>query len=494
MSSWFFSFILSLILGIFIRSFWQVSWITFLFLSFISGILILIDYFLNKKLIKIWPIFILIAFISLGVLRTDKALNSKDELKDFRDTEKSILIEGIIKGESDIRENQIKYTVLAQPYKENILVSVYPDIILKSGDKISIKGELKTPIEFPDFNYRDYLLKDHIKTVSYYPEIKIIEKDNFNFLNILLKAKAKLRESNKKSLPFPESELLGAMILGDKQLLPQYLKDSFSKTGLSHITAISGMHITIIALILDIILKRKNKLNRHQTFYLTTFLLIIYILLVGAPTSAIRARIMTIILLLSKKIKRQYFSIRALVLAGGVMLLWNPTLLRFDIGFQLSFLAVLGIVFLSPFLILWLNKLIKKDSFSSFKSIVAMTLAAQLATLPILIYNFGTFSASAPITNILIVPILPFIIGFGFAGIIFGLLSQTLGMIFSFPVYLLLKFVIGISSFFEKFKLSNIKIETFSPSFIILYYLALIFIIFYLKKKKIGYLKLEIKN
>ena len=143
------------------------------------------------------------------------------------------------------------------------------------NDKIKIKGKFQTPAEFEDFSYKDFLLKDGIRTVSYYPEIELKDRQGGFYANIL-KIKEVLRKTNKKILPSPASEVLGAMILGDKGLLTQDIKDGFSKTGLSHILAISGMHIAIIVGIFISILNR-TKL-KDKTFYIISTFLVFYVL------------------------------------------------------------------------------------------------------------------------------------------------------------------------------------------------------------------------
>lgn len=484
MSSWPFYYLLSFILGIALKSFWGISWLFFFNITLISIAVAILSYIIHKKPLNFfWFLGLLCIFVSLGILRIDFALSVKDELKALRDTEETVFLKGKIIGEPDIRDDNTKYTLKTDKEKEKILISVPLFSIFNPGDEISLKGKLQTPIEFSDFNYREYLEKDGIKTVSYYPKIELIKKSNWTILGSILKIKNILRDSNKKILPTPQSELLGAMILGDKQLIPEDLKDSFSKTGLSHVTAISGMHITIIASLLMTILAQGNKSKKDKAFYLVLIFLFFYIVLVGFPPSAVRAGIMTFAILLAEKVRRQYFAPRALTLAATGILLWNPLLLRFDVGFQLSFLAVLGIIYLYPFFNFYLSLFLKSTKLNLLKKVTAMTLGAQISTLPILIYNFGIFSGSAPITNVLVVPLLPFVIGFGFMGIAAGVISQTFGVLISFPVYILLSYIIWLSNAFKNLSISGIEIENFHYSFIIIFYIVLAITVFYLKSK-----------
>jgi competence protein ComEC len=134
----------------------------------------------------------------------------------------------------------------------------------------------------------------------------------------------------------------------------------------------------------------------------------------------------------------------------------NPLLLRFDVGFQLSFLAVSGIIFLSP----WLRKallILFKKRFSTLQEILAMTFSAQVFTLPIMVFGFGQISLIAPLSNILILPILPLILGLGFAFCLFGLIWNPLAWILSWPIWLMLSYLLGIVDWFSQISFFSIS-------------------------------------
>lgn len=478
LSNWLFYFLLSFILGIALRSFWEIPWHFFgsLGISFLA--IALLSFLIHKKPVKIFlPLALVCLFLSLGIVRFESSIFTKDELKVFRDTDEVVTLEGVIKGEPDLRDSHIKYTLLAKPYNEKVLINAPLSSDFGPGDKIEISGKLQTPGEFPDFNYKDFLLKDGVETVSYYPEIKLLEEKNFSFLGGVLKIKDKLRESNSKILPFPQSEILAAMTLGDSGLLPEYVKESFSKTGIRHIVAISGMHIAIIIGMLSAILS-KTKLNRW-TFLLVSLFLIFYVILVGYPASAVRAGIMGSVLLLADNVRRKYFAERALCMAAFVMLLWNPLLLKYDVGFQLSFLAVLGILLSAPFF----EKHLKFLKFEWLKKITAITLAAQVFTLPILIYNFGIFSTVSPLANILVVPLLPLVMFGGFLAMISGIFSEWLGIFLAFPVYLILKYIIFLSDFLADLPWTFSIVSDFHLVWMLLYYAVLFPIFLWMKRK-----------
>jgi competence protein ComEC len=227
------------------------------------------------------------------------------------------------------------------------------------------------------------------------------------------------------------------MLLGDKSRIPEDLKEKLNIAGVRHITAISGMHVAILTTILMTLLIGLG-LWRGQAFYFTIVLITLFIVMTGLQPSAIRAGIMGGLFLLGQKLGRKSFSPRAIVMAAALMLVVNPLLLLNDVGFQLSFLAMLGIIYLLPIFQNWFRRI---PNVFQFRSILAITLSAQIFTLPILIYNFGYMSLLSPISNVLIVPFLSYIIGFGFLFALVGLLWQPLGWILSLPCWFLLTYI-----------------------------------------------------
>ena len=168
-------------------------------------------------------------------------------------------------------------------------------------------------------------------------------------------------------------------------------------------------------------------------------------------------------------------------MAAGIMLVINPLLLLNDVGFQLSFLATIGIIYLSSFFRRWLKFIPKK--FIRLKEIIAMTFAAQIFTLPILIYNFGRMSLVAPLTNILIIPVVYWIMLSGFIFALAGVIWPFLGWILSFPCLFLLTYLAKIVNFFSHPWAAK-TIENVHWFWLIISYLILGFIALQLNKRK----------
>lgn len=429
--------------------------------------------------------------LSRNILRnsTLQVYNDKDE----------ITLQGIVVKEPDIRANKIKLTIEGKSIcyyvtlhsnkdckeiKGKVLVTVprYPEY--QYGNELEIQGKLKTPAEFEDFNYKEYLSKDGIYSVMYWPkEVKLVgraEGAKFLLYGKILAFKDKLRGVLNKSLSPPQSSILSAMMLGDKQKLSENLKEQLNITGTRHIVAISGMHIGIISLALMYLLIYFG-LWRRQSFWFVLIFISLYIIMIGFPASAVRGGVMGLILAWAQKEGRLRGATRAIIFAAIPMLLINPLLLRFDVGFQLSFCAVLGIIWFKPFFDRYFNRI---PNILNFRDILAMTMSAQIATLPILVYNFGRISLVSPIVNVLIVPLLPYILGFGFIFGLFGILWSLLGQILSWPAWLLLTYLSKIIDFFSHLPYASITAKNVHWIWLIGYYAVLIAILVYWRNKK----------
>lgn len=211
--------------------------------------------------------------------------------------------------------------------------------------------------------------------------------------------------------------------------------------------------------------------------------------MIGAPASSVRAGIMAGIFLFAQKSGRISQGQRAVIFAAAFMLALNPLLLRFDIGFQLSFLAIMGIIYLQPIFLNWL-KIIPDFKAFPLKTTMATTLSAQVFTLPILIYNFGYVSLVSLPANILIVPFLApmtiLIFIFGLSGMLFSFL----GWIFSFPVWLALNYLTKIVDIFSKVPLNVLTIERLHWAWLVIFYLVLGFFIWrWQESQKLKFLK-----
>jgi len=428
--------------------------------------------------------------------------NKENQINYYNDLDEKISFLTEVIKEPDARNSNTKLTVKTRILKirgeqkeisGKVLITTkkYPEY--KYGDELIVAGKLKTPEIFEDFNYKGYLAKDGIYSVVYYPKIIPTVKNRGNFLyKVIYSFKEKIKQAVEKIMPLPEVAILEALTLGNKRSLTENLKNQLNITGTRHIVAISGMHIMILSQAFMSLLIGLG-LWRGRAFYFILAILVLFIIMIGAPASAIRAGIMGGILLFAQKIGRLNNSGRAIIFTGTIMLILNPLLLKFDVGFQLSFLAVLGIIYLKPILDKWLNKLLfqrLKDWIvrgklrKEIKNIITMTFAAQIATLPILIYNFGRISFISPIANILIVPALPYIMGAGFIFSLGSVLWLSLGKILIWPVWLMFAYITNLIKWLSALPFAAHEISNIHWLWVISYYILLIGFLYWRKRKK----------
>jgi competence protein ComEC len=344
------------------------------------------------------------------------------------------------------------------PGKILVLSRSYPEYAY--GDRIEFSAKLELPQNFGSFDYQNYLAKDGIYSMVRYPEIKLVSRNNGNFIfSGLLWVKHKLKEGIGQALPAPHNSLLVAILLGDQSGLNSCsakeleadpncakLKEELNISGLRHLAAVSGTHVTIMAGIVAPFLIWLGWW-RQKALWATLVFLWLFIAMIGLPASAVRAGMMGSLMILAQIIGRPSDILRLVVIAAAFMVWQNPLIMRFDIGFQLSFLAVLGMAcFAKPIK----AKLVFIPKNSEFlRQALAITLAAQIFTLPILIYNFGYVSLYAPITNLLVEPMVPFITIYGFVLAIAAAISPALGWLLFFPIWLALSCLLAVANIFS---------------------------------------------
>jgi len=476
--------LLSSIAGVGASSFFGVRIILEIFISsFVFLPLLFLLKFIYKKAVYInYAIIFFIFLVSFffGIYRYQKSLPLMSPDKIWFYNGKSVSFQGIVFKEPDERIDNVKYALKSRelsvnggqlPITGKVLVtsSLYPKY--SYGDFLEIECRLKSPESFDGFDYENYLGRYDIYSVCYFPRIEILKKSQGNiFMTKIFKIKNYLRTKVNENLPEPESSFFNAMILGSDGGLPRQVYDQFALTGIVHIIAISGSHIVIIFLILNSIL---NSLyfSRKQNFYLISVFLIVYLVLIGFPASAVRAGIMGFLVLLAYQLGRLSQARNALILAAAVMILINPKVLKDDVGFQLSFLSVLGLIYFYPYLGEHLKILPKKYG---LRDSLAMTLSAQIMTFPIVIYIFGRLSLIAPVTNIVILPVLPYVMGLSFFTLAVGFIIN-----FNFlwwPEYFALGYVIKTVKVFSSIPFASVNYKISEAAVVLLFLMVILFL------------------
>lgn len=447
---------LSFLTGVMLASFLVLPYQDGNVLKFISGFaailgisLILLSKlnFDNSK--KLGFLGVLILFLVFGVFwyQRNIDLNVKeknvfiDKIKSDRKTQ------GIIVDEPEFKNDRASYVLFASECDCRILIQTgrYPEY--EYGDEILIEGKIKEPENFSeDFNWRAYLAKDNIYLTVYNPKMDLVSHNKGSVVyKYLYNFKNKLENIFKENLSEPHASLLAGITLGSRSGIPKDIAEEFKETGIAHIIALSGHNISIIAwAIMGALIF--FMVSRNLSFWISVVIIILFVMMTGASASVVRAAVMGVLILIARHQGRLYVAANALIFAGAVMVFLNPKILKFDIGFQLSFLAALGLIILSPKLE---EKLKNVPKLLGTKGALVATLSAQIFVLPLIFYQFGTISWVSPIVNILIFPAVPIAMFLGFGGSFVGLIFAPLSKIFLWLAWLFLEYIFWIVKLFS---------------------------------------------
>lgn len=353
---------------------------------------------------------------------------------------------------------------------------------IKVGDLILISGELnKTslPTNPGQFNERQYYNAKNIYYKVYANNISIIKsnKNSINYYLYILRENLSIKLDN--IYPSNEANIIKTMVLGLKEDLPEDTKDYYKRAGISHLLAISGLHIAIIGLFIFGLLNKM--LSMRISVFVTIFLLIIYCILTGSSISTVRATIMISIMLMGNIFYRKYDTLSALGATAIIILTFNPYQL-FDAGFLLSFSAVIGIIVIGQNLNYRLNK-----NNNIIIATLLITLGATLGTYPVILWFFYELPMYSIIINLFVVNVMSIVIGGAIIGLIFSYIWLPIGKFISGIVFFVLRYIEICTKVVSKLPFNKIILGRPNVIWIIIY-LFIIIIVLYPKgisKKKI---------
>lgn len=464
--------------GMLLRSFVFIEAYYVILFSLIAGAVLLFLIFTSKNNLGI-TLVVFFIFACLGVARYGVADIPNPELFESNVGAK-VSITGEIIDEPSIREKNQQLILETQVEGSKIGILAYINLgeDVKYGDEIKIIGVLKKPENFitdqgKEFDYINYLRKDGILYIMSYPKIKVLSSGNGNFVKkILFSVKEKFLEKTNNVINSPESLLLGGLILGEKSSFPPELRQSFVDTGTIHIIALSGYNVTIVA---EWFMKILSFLPLSFAIGSGIFAIILFILMTGGSSTAVRAGIMGVLALIARATGRNYDVARALILAGVSMVLINPLLLRYDVSFQLSFVATIAVIFFAPRIekhFTWITK-----SFG-LRDIVSVTTAAYIFVFPFILYKMGNLSLVALPANVFILPFIPMTMLFGFLTGFLGIILPILSIPIGFIAYLLLHYELSVIKVFANLPFASFAFPYFPPSITLAIYAYFIYKLF----------------
>lgn len=392
--------------------------------------------------------------------------------------DQKVELEGLIVDDPDVRADKTNLVFQPDGYTGEILLTVnlYPEY--RYGDRVKILGKLKEPFENEEFSYKNYLSARGVYgTISFAQVEKLASGQGNPVKAALLGLKHKFVNTLSLILPAPHRALAFGLILGLKRALPEPLLAALVIAGVSHMVVASGYNISIIT---DNILKTRPYLGRSMAIALAFLMILAFVVLTGAGASVIRAGLMGLLLLVALLVGRIYNVVNALVFAGAAMILQNPKILPYDIGFQLSFLATLGLVLLMPTFENWFARL---PNLLNFRTNLAATLAAQIFTLPLLVYYFDRVSVVAPVVNVLILWTVPYAMLSAFLAGLLGFVFLPLAEFAAAATWLTLEFQIRVVKWFASLPGASRSLKI-NLLIVVLYYLVLAWALIYARLRR----------
>lgn len=476
-------FLLAFIAGIALSSVYSVNAFFLFIAALLAGIFVFV---IEGKKRKVF--FLAALLFLLGILRYQWELFPQKSPRHIsRYNGKEVEIVGTVSQPVDVRITHQKVTLSVETLRfiqkhsrddspkklvfGRVLMTapLYPRFSV--GDRLQVLGTLAAPQPLEQFPYDRYLARYQIFSLLSSKHIERIGSDPLPIYRAIpFLVKKRLQQIIENHLPEPEAGVFLAMFLGQRRRIDPEVLEAFQRTGISHIIAISGLHISLLLLITSSIFGLF--MNRRLVFLAVTIFLVFYIVMIGAPPSAVRSAIFGWLGLLAFLFGRMRSPLNTLLLAAGIMLMFNPLLLRDDIGFQLSFLAVWGMML---FLKRWEKKGSDTSPFFRITGLIQVSLAAYLATAPLIAFAFHGISLIALVTNILVVPVVSFFLGSAFFALMLSLLFPSWSLIFLFFPLVVIIFIIRIAEFFSGFPFAWKEVPPFPGVLLIPYYLFLLF-------------------
>lgn len=497
--------LLSCVGGVALRSFLEIPYLLVV-VGFLAGCIAVVIGFSGRSRNRIVYGLILISLL-MGVVRFDVATRADPGMASL--VGKSMTARGVVWAEPVVGPNsqtlQVRVYVLNNhdertPFMLRAVSKRYPAYAI--GEELSFSGRISDAAD-------SATLQNNAPTQQLVVLFPHVEKTNASNQRPIMYALANLKhafEANiDTALPEPHAAFSKGLLLGERASLPADLIESFKRTGTSHMIALSGYNITIVGRSLARLLALLA-IPFYASFWVAFSAMILFVVMTGASASAVRAGIIAVLALIAYREGRPYRMTNALAFAGTAMLMFDPALLRFDAGFQLSFLATIGLVYLSAPLQRRIENLfdrfkeltgmrpasrtLKRDAdettpriFLTIKRLLIETLAAELAVLPLLIYLFGYVSIVSPLANIAALIAVPSAMGVGFFMGVAGFVSPLLGSAIGVASWLLLEYIMDAVRFFAAFPYATVELGT-SGALTILVLYGVIMLWVYGKRKK----------
>lgn len=407
-----------------------------------------------RRVIRMLPLLAAAAF-ALGAARYSVRLPAPDVgnfIARYSDDGLRYSVIGTLRAPPDNRDSYTNLQITAEeirpangvrhlPVRGVMLARVAPGGSWAYGDRVVVTGAMKTPGENEAFSYRDYLARQGIYAYVPFGEAAVLERGQGSlFMGWIYAFKARALSVLHAEFPDPEASLLAGILLGQDSGLSPGIQQAFRDTGTSHIIAISGFNISLIAAIFMAFFGRV--FGQRVGTWVAVFVISVYTLLVGADPAVVRAAIMGGMAIALRRVGRSQSALNSLMMTATVMVFLNPLVLA-DVGFQLSFSATLGLVLyaepLSQAFARIASRYLRVSTVRRILPVtgdaVLLTLAAQITTLPVILFHFGRLSLTAFLVNPLILPVQPAVMVLGGLSLLAGMAWLPAGKLLALAAY-----------------------------------------------------------
>lgn len=463
--------LLSFVGGVGIATFWPLAWPTVVWLGVVAlGLAVLARRASEGRAVfLVSGASIALIAMALGMARMQWATQYDGTSPLAVQVGQTVTLTGVVVAEPDVRERTQHVYVEA----DDDTVLVFTDRLdtVAYGDRVTVSGNLALPEPFATdlgrtFNYPGYLRARGVEYVVYRPTITVLSSGEGNWLlHHLYTMKGFFIGALERVLPEPHGGLAQGLLLGVKQALGSELELAFRQTGLIHIVVLSGYNVMLVVAFVLFVLSWVLPLRPRALVGIVA--IACFALLVGLSATVVRASVMASIFLLAHALGRTYAITRALIFAGAVMVALNPHILVYDVGFQLSFLATLGLVLIAPHFEALLMTV--PNRFSAREFFVA-TVATQIAVLPLLLYQIGELSIISVVANVLVLPVVPVAMLLTFLTGVVALLAPGLVLVPATLAYVSLGYMLSIVQFLAALPFAAVTVPEFSFVFVVLAY------------------------
>ncbi len=407
------------------------------------------------------------------------------QVDSFNDRKYDLFITGTVVDPPDVRDTYTNLRLRVESVDTGkkqygvgglILARVAVNRTYTYGQNLRLRGLLQSPPENEDFSYKDYLARQGIHGYMPDAEATVLPGSTANpILTWIYTLKGKLLDNVYRLFLDPEASLLAGILLGVDAGLPGPLQQAFKDTGTAHIIAISGFNIAIIAGIFVMIFSRF--LGPRRGALAAVAGIAFYTFLVGADPSVVRAALMGTLSLFALQVGRRQMGVNTLMFVGAIMAAFNPQVL-WDVGFQLSFFATLGLLLYGNLFQSategFLRRFLPASNAEKLTAVLAefvlLTFAAQLTTLPIMAYHFQQISLVSFIANPFVLPAQPAVMILGGVAVFVSMFIFPLGKLLALIAWPLTAYTIRMVELFDSLPHGVIYLGGFSLGFVFLFY------------------------